>query len=87
MPELFDIKKLLTSPFTGMYWVKCTMMGLGIGMLIFIGYGLYKAYVKTPDPTTTQSAGNIENHYHNPRVTFGCASTRVYQKYPVNGVK
>ena len=72
MPEAFDVKKLVTSPFTGLYWVKSVMYGLGIGMLIFVAYGLYKAYIKRPEPTTEQKADVIYNRYYQPRQTFGC---------------
>lgn len=47
--EGFNIKKLLVSPLTQMYWVKVIMMTLGASTLLFIGYAVYKAYVKKPD--------------------------------------
>jgi hypothetical protein len=74
MAEPFDIKKLLTSPFTGLYWVKVIAIGAGIFFLVFDGYGLYKAYFKKPDPTTTQKADTINNkyNYYQPKQTFGC---------------
>jgi hypothetical protein len=78
MSEAFDIKKLLLSPMTGLYWVKCSMIGLGIGMLLFVGYGLWKAYIKKPDPTTAQRAETINNYYHQPKSTFGCATVKTY---------
>jgi len=85
MSEQFSLTKLLSSPFTGLYWVKCTMVGLGIGMLCFIGFGMWKAYIKKPDATTSQRAESIVNHYHNPRLTgFGCATVKVYETYPSN---
>ena len=85
--EGFNLIKMLSSPFTGLYCVKFTMVGLGIGMLCFIGFGMYKAYIKKPDATTSQRAESIVNHYHNPRSTFGCATTRTYVDYPVNAVR
>lgn len=77
MSEPFDIKKMLLAPFTGLYWVKCLMIGLGIGMLVFTGIGLYRGYFKKPEPTTTQKAERIDNFYYQPKSTFGCASVRV----------
>ena len=87
MAEKFNIVKLLSSPFTGMYWVKSTMIGLGVFMIAFTGFGLYKAYIKKPDPTTEQKAEKIINYNSSPKSTFGCSSTRYYRKHPVNGVK
>jgi len=85
--EGFNLSKLLSSPFTGLYWVKCTVFGLGIGMILFVAVGMWKAYFRRPDPTTTQRAETIENHYNTPKATFGCASTKTYIKYPVNALK
>jgi hypothetical protein len=79
MSEPFNLMKLLSSPFTGLYWVKCTMIALGIGMLGFVGYGMYKAYIKASPHTTEQNARVINNCYYQPRSTFGCASMRVYE--------
>ena len=73
--EKFSLVKMVSSPFTGLFWVKSIMYGLGIGCLAFIGYGVYKAYFKKPEPTTTQNqnAEKIENvSYQTPRVMFGC---------------
>lgn len=79
----FDPVKLVTSPFTGLFWIKCIMFGLGIASLLFIGYGVYKAYFAKLDPTTTQNnqAQEIVYHYPTPKATFGCASVRVYEYY------
>lgn len=78
--DIFSIKKLAKSPFTGLYWVKTIMMGLGLAFLIFVGYGVYKAYIK-PEPTTTQHAEEIinktDNHYNQPKAYLGCASVPV----------
>lgn len=76
MSEKFDIKKLLSAPMTPLYWVKSTMFGLGIGMLVFVGYGLYKAYIKLPPPTTDQHAEAISNYTTPVKVYFGCAHIR-----------
>ena len=48
--EPIDIKKAVTSPFTGLFWIKTFMYGLGLSALIFIGFGVYKAYFKKPEP-------------------------------------
>ena len=87
MSEPFDLMKLLSSPFTGLYWVKCTMVGLGIAMICFVGFGMWKAFIKKPDATTQQKADTINNYYHDPRSTFGCATVRVYAEHPVNSVR
>lgn len=78
--DQFDIKKLLTSPFTGLYWTKSLMIGLGIFCIVFVGYGLYKAYIKKPLPSTDQKAEVINNYNNQPHATFGCAMTRDYKK-------
>ena len=49
------------------------MIGLGICMIAFTGFGLYKAFIKKPLASTDQKADKIYNYYHQPRVTFGCA--------------
>lgn len=80
MAESFDWKKLLSSPFTGLYWVKVVALGCGIFTLVFVGYGLYKAFIKKPLPTTDQDAQTIVNHNYDVKPgMFGCMSMRVYQ--------
>lgn len=61
MSEAFDIKKLLKSPLTGLYWTKTIMFGLGITVLLFVGYAVYKAYVKKPESTQTIRAEEGSN--------------------------
>jgi len=81
-PEQFNIIKLVSSPFTGLFWIKCLMFGLGIACLIFIGYGVYGYYFKVKPPSTTQNAEQIVNPSIEPKTYFGgCASTRVYQYF------
>lgn len=63
--ESFSIKKLALSPFTGLYWIKVIMFGLGLSALFFIGYGVHKAYFKKPLPTNTQTAKEIVNNTYN----------------------
>lgn len=55
MSEPFDAGKLVKSPFTGLFWVKVVMYMLGMLTLVFVGYGVYKAYFKKPDPTQHQT--------------------------------
>lgn len=82
MSEKFDIKKLLSSPMSGLYWVKCFMIGSGIFILLTVGYAIYKAFIKKPLPSTTQQAEQITNHYYTlePKQTFGCISMRVFRE-------
>lgn len=58
MPEPFSWKKLMSSPFSLLFWVKGGMYGLAISAILFIGYGVYKAYFKKP-PTTQAQIINI----------------------------
>lgn len=85
MSESFDPIKMLSAPFTGLYWIKCMMIGLGIFMILFTGYGLWKAFIKKPDPSTNQRAETINNFYHQPRSTFGCATVKVYENKSKKG--
>ena len=71
MAEPFDIFKMLKSPFTGIYWVKSLMIGLGIFAILVVGYAIYKAYIR-PAPTTAQKAEQIVNYNYTPQQTFGC---------------
>jgi len=83
LSESFDPVKLVTSPFTGMFWVKIIMFGLGLAFLGMVGWAVYKAYFN-PDPTTTQNnqAREIVYHYHQPKTSFGgCASYQVSEYY------
>ena len=78
MAEPFDIKKLISSPLTGLYWVKVLAIGFGLFTLVFVGYGLYKAYIKKPLPSTDQDAAVINNYHYEPHSgMFGCSSVRV----------
>ena len=49
--EAFNLKKLLSSPFTGLYWTKTVMFLLGGTGILVIGFAVYKAYFKRPEPT------------------------------------
>lgn len=83
----FSVTKLFSGIFTGDYWGKLIAFGLGFIVLGFIGFAVYKAYVKKPEPTTNQRAETIVNYNHAPRITFGCASWKTYVDYPVNSVR
>jgi hypothetical protein len=52
--EKIDLVKAATSPFTGLYWIKCIMFGLGIGFLVLIGFAVKKAFF-----TKSQATQNI----------------------------
>ena len=73
MAEPVDVKKALIAPLTPVYWVKTIMYGLGLLALLFIGYGVYKAYFKKlppPPPAqtyTVQPGANMTtaNYYYN----------------------
>jgi hypothetical protein len=56
--EPIDLKKAVTSPFTGLYWIKTVMYGLGLSALLFIGYGVYKAYFKKAEPSQSITVGS-----------------------------
>ncbi len=73
MTEPFDFMKLIKSPFTGLYWVKSVMLGLGIFALLITVYAYYKAFIKKPLPATTQNAEQITNYNYTLRQTFGCS--------------
>ena len=78
MSEPFDIGKMVAGWATGGYWGKLISFGLGFIVLGFVGFAVYKAYIKIPEPTTSQSAERIINYNNAPRITFGCASWRTY---------
>jgi hypothetical protein len=64
------------------------MIGLGIGALVFIGIGVYRGYFKQWEQNKTdQDAQQIVNFYNSPKSTFGCATTKSYQKYFYNELK
>jgi hypothetical protein len=60
--EKFNLIKAITSPFTGLYWVKTVMFSLGALVLLFVGFAVYKAYFKKPLPNqaiTVQEGGTV----------------------------
>ena len=83
----FSVTKLFTGLFTGDYWGKLIAFGLGFIVVGFLGFAVYKAYIKKPDPTTNQSAEEIVNYYNTPKSTFGCSTTRTYVQHPINSVR
>jgi len=83
----FSVTKLFTGLFTGDYWGKLIAFGLGFIVLGFISFAVYKAYIRKPDATTQQKADTINNYYHTPKSTFGCATVKVYENYPINATR
>lgn len=83
----FSVTKLFSGLLTGDYWGKLIAFGLGFIVLGFIGFAVYKAYIKKPEPTTSQSAEKIYNRYYEPKSTWGCATIKVYEKYPINATR
>lgn len=82
MPEPINFTKLADiSPTTLVKTTSSTAKGLLVLLAVAgIGYAIYKAYVKRPDPTTTQNAKAIANYnYHlEPRqMFFGCANFKL----------
>ena len=60
MAEAFDVKKLVTSPFTGVFWVKTIVYMMAMAFVAAIGYGVWQFYfVKKPTQTQNQTIGNI----------------------------
>jgi len=51
--EGFSIKKLLLSPFTGLYWTKTLMFSGGALVILIIVLSIYKTYFKRPEPVQT----------------------------------
>jgi len=72
MSEPFDIVKMISSPFTGIYWIKVVMLGIGLFVVFGVGYTGYKAVTKS---TTDQTATTIVNHNYQPNVHFGGCAT------------
>jgi len=55
--EKVDLVKAVRSVATPVYWIKSLMYGLGIACLLFIGFGVYKAYFKKPLPNQNITVG------------------------------
>lgn len=49
--EKVDLKKMVTGPTTGVFWVKTILYGLAFSALVFVGFGVYKTYFAKPKPT------------------------------------
>ena len=79
MSEPFDIGKMVAGWATGGYWGKLISFGLGFVVLGFVGFAIYKAYIKIPEPTTNQRAETIINRYITPTPHFGCATVKIYE--------
>jgi len=67
-------------------WVGGVLGGLALAWIFYAG--LIRPTTK-PNPSTSQKADNITNYVYNttPKSTFGCATVKVYEKYPVNATK
>ena len=59
-------------------YVGGTLLGLGLAWAVYAG--IIRPTTK-PNPTTTQQATQITNHYNNPKSTFGCSCVKVYEYY------
>ena len=59
--EKISIVKAVTSPFTGLYWVKTLMYIFGAAVLFFVSFAIYKAYIKKPEPTQSIHAATGSN--------------------------
>ena len=83
----FSLTKMVAGWASGDYWGKLISFGLGFIVLGFVGFAVWKAYVKKPEPSTNQRAETIVNYNHQPRISFGCSSWRTYVEHPVNSVR
>ena len=91
--EKFNLKKLVASPFTGLYWTKTGMYGLGLAALLFVGFTFWKAYFKKPEPTNTQNiqaqAGSnvqVQHIYERKKTLIPFAEVYTEQKSKVEGL-
>ena len=57
MPEQFSVRKALDLSPTAMG--KSFSIGLKIAIILFVGWAVYKAYFKKPEPTQTQRIERI----------------------------
>ena len=81
----FSITNMVAGWASGDYWGKLVSFGLGFIVLGFVGFAVYKAYIKKPEPSTEQNAKKIVNYWYQPHSTFGCASTRAWEyEHPSN---
>ena len=81
MSDKFDAVKMVTSPFTGMFWLKCLMFFLGICFIGMVAWSIWKTY--NPDDTTTSynRAAVIVNHNPMPKGSFGCAHVQINEYF------
>ena len=79
--EKFDVVKAISSPFTGLFWWKVLMFGLGLCFMGMVGWSIWKTY--NPDPTTNQynRAAVIVNHNPQPQGRFGCAHVQINEYF------
>ena len=52
MSDPFSFKKLIASPFTGMYWIKVIMFMFGMGFILMVVRAFYIAYIHPPKTQT-----------------------------------
>ncbi len=65
MTEPIDIKKAVTSPFTGLYWVKTIMYGLGLSVLLLMGFCVWHTFFKKTPATQDIHMGSGDVHIVN----------------------
>ena len=83
MSEPFSVRKLLTSPFTLMYWVKVVMIGGGIIFLFFVGNAIHKEYFKPKPPTTTMGTVGVVNQDCSVQVQEALKKTEPFLKFRI----
>lgn len=69
---------------TGTHWAKTVSFGMSAALIVFLGIGVWRGYFKKPLPTTEQRADNIYNYEYAAKPRFGCATVKIYEKYPAN---
>lgn len=81
MAENFDVKKLVTSPFTGVFWVKTIVYMMAMAFLLAVGYGVYRWYFKREiTQTQHQTIGNITVNQGG-HLNLGQQTTEVKRKW------
>lgn len=82
--EPVSLTKFFSGMLTGTHWAKTISFGLSAAFLIFVSIGVWRGYFKKPLPTTDQRAENIYNYHYEPTPHFGCATVKIYEKFPTN---
>lgn len=86
MAEPFSLAKMLGGLLTGTHWAKTISFGMSGALIVFLGIGVWRGYFKKPLPTTDQRAESIYNYHYEPTPHFGCATVKLYEKYPSNRI-